>query len=128
MRTISLSSAGLVAVPDSGFARIGTFGLGRRIPCQGIDVSAASGLDAILEPLSRCLDPESARRIVDFQVDWPVQERIDALAELANEGTLSDSERSEYEALINASDFISILKLKARPLRILPFCTKNIVA
>ena len=77
-------------------------------------MSAASGLDGILEPLSRCLDTESARRIVDFQVDQPVQERIDALAVLANEGTLSDTERSEYEALINAADFISILKLKAR--------------
>ena len=77
-------------------------------------MSAASGLDGILEPLSRCLDTESARRIVDFQVGRPVQERIDALAELANEGTLSDTERSEYEALINAADFISILKLKAR--------------
>ena len=77
-------------------------------------MSAASGLDGILGPLSRCLDPESARRIVDFQVDRPVQERIDALAERANEGTLSDTERSEYEALINAADFISILKLKAR--------------
>lgn len=44
----------------------------------------------------------------------PVQERIDSLAEGANDGTLTDSERSEYEALINAADFISILKLKAR--------------
>jgi len=77
-------------------------------------MNAASGLDGLLEPLSRCLDPESARRVVDFQVDRPVQERIDGLAERANEGTLSDSERSEYEALINAADFISILKLKAR--------------
>lgn len=77
-------------------------------------MSAASGLDGLLEPLSRCLDSESARRVVDFQVDLPVQERIDALAERANEGTLSDSQRSEYEALINAADFISILKLKAR--------------
>ena len=67
-----------------------------------------------LEPLSRCLDAESARRIVDFEVDAPVQERIGSLAELANEGKLSDTERSEYEVLINVADFIAILKLKAR--------------
>ena len=77
-------------------------------------MSATNGLDGLFEPLSRCLDPESARRIVDFHVDQPVQERIDALAERANEGALSDMERSEYEALINAADFISILQLKAR--------------
>ena len=78
-------------------------------------MNAASGLDGLLEPLSRCLDPESARRVVDFQVDQPVQERIDALAEPANEGTLSDTERSDSEALINAAYFISILKLKSPP-------------
>ena len=64
--------------------------------------------------MSRCLDAESARRIVDLQVEPPVQERMDILAESANEGTLSDNERSEYEALVNAADFISILKLKAQ--------------
>jgi hypothetical protein len=36
------------------------------------------------------------------------------LGELANEGNLSVDERAEYEALINAADFISILKLKAK--------------
>ena len=77
-------------------------------------MSAASGLDGLLEPLSRCLDAESARRIIELQIDPPVQERIDTLAERASEGTLNESERSEYEALINAADFISILKLKAR--------------
>ena len=77
-------------------------------------MSAATGLDGLLEPLSRCLDIESAQRIVELRVAAPVQERIDALAEQANEGTLSDDERLEYEALINAADFISILKLKAR--------------
>ena len=77
-------------------------------------MSAAIGLDGLLEPLSRCLDIESARRVVELQVATSVQERIDGLAERANEGTLSDEERSEYEALINAADFISILKLKAR--------------
>jgi hypothetical protein len=79
-----------------------------------MDVSAASGLDGLLEPLSRCLDAESARRLVESQIAAPVQEQIDALAERANDGALSEDERLEYEALINAADFISILKLKAR--------------
>ena len=75
-------------------------------------MSAASGLDGLWEPLSPCLDAESARRLVDLQIG-PVQERIDALAERANEGKLSDREGSKYEAMIHAADCISILKLKA---------------
>jgi hypothetical protein len=77
-------------------------------------MSATIGLDALLDPLSRCLDGESARRIVEFHIGPQIQERIDSLAERANEGILNEDERSEYEALINAADFISALKLKAR--------------
>jgi hypothetical protein len=76
-------------------------------------MSAATLLDQFLDPLSRCLDEESARRVVALGVAAPVQERVDILAERANEGLLSDDERAEYEALVNAADFISILKLKA---------------
>jgi hypothetical protein len=39
--------------------------------------------------------------------------RIDALAERANNGELSENESTEYESLVNAADLISILKLKA---------------
>lgn len=78
------------------------------------DSSAIGMLDGLLDPLSRCLDAESARRVSEFRVAPPVQERIDALAERANEGLLTEDERSEYEAIINAADFISILKLKAQ--------------
>jgi len=77
-------------------------------------MSAATVLDGLLDPLTRCLDAESARRVVQFRVAAAVQERIDTLAGRANEGLLRDDERAEYEALINAADFISILKLKAR--------------
>jgi hypothetical protein len=42
-----------------------------------------------------------------------MQERIDRLGERANEGSPSADERDEYEALINAADFISILKSDA---------------
>jgi hypothetical protein len=71
-------------------------------------------LDRILDPLSRCLDAESARRVVEFRIDPTVQARVDVLAERANEGLLTPEERAEYEAYINADDFIAILKLKAR--------------
>jgi hypothetical protein len=71
-------------------------------------------LDGLLDPLSRCLDDESARRVVELRTDPAVQAKVDVLAERANEGLLTDDERAEYEALINAADFISILKLKAR--------------
>jgi hypothetical protein len=75
--------------------------------------TAPATLDGLLEPLSRCLDVESARRIVEFRVDPAVQARLDILGEKANEGTLSHEERAEYEAAINAADLITILKLKA---------------
>ena len=74
----------------------------------------ASILDRMLDPLSRCLDAESARRVIECQVDPVVQDRIEVLAERANEGLLTQAERAEYEAYINADDFIAILKLKAR--------------
>ncbi|HEV8147900.1 MAG TPA: hypothetical protein VGP79_16035 [Bryobacteraceae bacterium] len=78
------------------------------------DAASAATLEGLLDPLSRCLDAESARRVAEFQIAPQVQERIGALAERANEGLLTDDERAEYEAVINAADFISILKLKAR--------------
>ena len=73
-----------------------------------------TALDGLLDPLSRCLDTESARRVTELRIDPAVQVRIDTLAERANNGLLSDEERTEYEAFINLGDIISILKLKAR--------------
>jgi hypothetical protein len=77
-------------------------------------MSAAHVLDELLDPVSRCLDAESARRLVELQLAPDVQQRMAYFAERANEGLLTDEERDEYEALINTADVISILKLKAR--------------
>lgn len=74
----------------------------------------ATPLDGLFEPFSRCLDAESAQRVAEFRVDPAVQARIDILAERANNGALTDDERAEYEAFVNAADFIAILKLKAK--------------
>jgi len=51
--------------------------------------------------------------VAEFRVAAHVQDRVDVLAERANEGLLSDDERAEYEAFIHASDFIVIFRLKA---------------
>lgn len=71
-------------------------------------------LDELLDPFTQCLDAESAQRVIDFGISPTVQQRVDALAERANEGSLSADEKSEYETLINAADFIAILKLEAQ--------------
>jgi hypothetical protein len=73
----------------------------------------ATPLDGLLESLSQCLDAESARRIVEFHIDSKIQASIDKLAEKANEGLLTEDERSRYEAAINAADFVALLRLKA---------------
>lgn len=76
-------------------------------------MSGGALLDELLDPLAQCLDMESSRRIVQFGITPSFQQKVDVLAERANEGTLTDEERADYESLINATDFISILKQKA---------------
>lgn len=77
-------------------------------------MSAATLLDEFLDPLSRCLDAESARRVVALGVSASVQARVDLLADRANAGLLTADELAEYEALMNAEDIVAILKLKSR--------------
>lgn len=77
------------------------------------ETSPKGVLDDLLDPLSRCFDEESARRVREFRVAPLVQERINVLAERANEGILTANEQAEYETIVNAADFISILRLKA---------------
>jgi len=63
------------------------------------------------------LDSPSERWVhaaIDLPVDPKVQDRVNTLGARANDGTLTADENAEYEALINAADFISILKLKAK--------------
>jgi hypothetical protein len=78
------------------------------------DASPLDVLNDLLDPLSRCLDAESAQRVAEFRIGPGVEEKIRVLAERANEGLLNEDERSDYEAIVNTADIISILKLKAQ--------------
>ena len=70
-------------------------------------------LDRLLDPVSKCLSPEGARRLIDLQAEPAVQERVDELADKCTEGTLTPDEAREYDTYLNASTFIGILQAKA---------------
>ena len=78
--------------------------------------SAGSVLDRILDPLADCLTPEVAKRIADLRADPQTQARFDELADKANEGQLSDAERTEYAKFREAFHFLTIVQAKARSL------------
>jgi len=78
--------------------------------------SDAPILDRLLDPLGRILTPEVAERLVQFRFDRKTQACIDELAQKCNEGALTEGERSEYESVVHAIDFIAVLQVKARAL------------
>ena len=71
-------------------------------------------IDRVLDPFTDCLSADVARRIVDLRADMEVQAALDSLAEKANEGTLSEAERAEYEEYLQVFHFVTILQAKAR--------------
>jgi hypothetical protein len=77
-------------------------------------IQATNFLDRVLDPLAECLNSEAARRIVNLSIDAEIQARVAVLAERANEGELTAEERSEYLSYVEAADFLSIFKLKAK--------------
>jgi hypothetical protein len=73
-------------------------------------------LDRMLEPVSDCLTPEVASRLVRLRADPQLQARIDALADRCTEEALTEEERAEYETYVRAGNLIAILQAKARKL------------
>ena len=73
-------------------------------------------LDQILDPLSRCLTPEVARRVIELRANPTAQQRMDELAEKCNSGEISPDERAEYEVYVVAGSLIAVLQAKARRL------------
>ena len=72
-------------------------------------------IERILEPVTACLTPEVAQRIVDVRLDDPfMMQRLECLREKANEGTLTEQERAEYEGFVEGNDLLMLIKDQAR--------------
>jgi len=75
---------------------------------------STAALNGLLDPFASSLDHSALRQILDFRISSEVQVRVDELAKRANLGELRPEEDAEYEALIDAADLISILKVNSR--------------
>lgn len=71
-------------------------------------------LERLLDPVSRSLNVEAARKLVHLKADAKTQARVDELARKCNEGELTPAERSEYERYVTAGNLVAILQAKAR--------------
>ena len=78
--------------------------------------NSAPVLDQLLGPLSECLTPESARRLLALKADRKLQARVDDLAGRHSRGELTSEEQAEYGSYVSFSTFVAILKSKARQL------------
>ncbi len=74
----------------------------------------ANILSELLEPVGQMMPVEFARKLSAMRATPEVQARIDELADKSNEGELTDPERAEYLAHVDAINVISILQAKAR--------------
>ena len=73
-------------------------------------------LDRMIEPFAECLTTEAAEKIVALRADEVTQQRIEELADRANEGTLSQAERTEYDRYLAAYHFVTLMQARARRL------------
>jgi hypothetical protein len=73
-----------------------------------------SPLAQMIEGLSKCLDADSAERVLKLRADAKLQKHIDMLADKCTEGTLTPEERAEYGEIVRLGTFIAILKSKIR--------------
>ena len=71
-------------------------------------------LDRLMAPLSECITPDTARRLVALKPDPAVRARVEELATRNTAGTLSPEELAEYRNYVSFGTFVAILKSKAR--------------
>ena len=74
----------------------------------------ATSLDAMMSPVTNCLDANSLRALAELRASPEATERVAWLAGRANEGALTADERAEYESCVMFANFLGVLQSKAR--------------
>jgi hypothetical protein len=67
-----------------------------------------------VRPVLQIVLPDKAEALLKFRPSAELQDRIEVLAGKSTEGTLTDTERAEYEGYVRANKFVAVLQRLAR--------------
>jgi hypothetical protein len=70
--------------------------------------------DGILDLAAECFDAPTLKALATLRLSPKLAARVDRLAAKSNEGRLTPSERTEYQAYIDTSEVLSLIQLRAR--------------
>lgn len=101
-------------IPDRQSFRVGSETATRYFPTMNAVPTNPSLLDKLLDPVSACFTPETARALVALRPNDEVRNRVAALGQKAEAGTLTPEEARDYDTFIEVGDLIAALQLKAR--------------
>lgn len=79
-----------------------------------MDMQASTTIDPVFAPIVGCFTRDVAARILEVRLDDSTQTKMDQWAKQANEGLLTETDRMEYERLIDKLDTLGLLKSLAR--------------
>lgn len=71
-------------------------------------------MESMLSSVAETLDANALRALVEMRSSVEAAERMDWLAERANEGLLTEEERHEYHSAISFGNFLGLLQSRAR--------------
>ena len=75
-------------------------------------LESCDSMELLIGSVAACFDAESAKRLREMEFPPALQARVDVLAELANEGAISEEEISEYQTILDLSDLIDLLRAR----------------
>jgi hypothetical protein len=81
---------------------------------SGLNLRGMNAMESMLASVTDNLEASALKALVEMRASAEAAERMQWLAERANEGLLTEEERHEYDSAISFGNFLGLLQSKAR--------------
>lgn len=81
---------------------------------SGLNLRGMNAMESMLASVTDTLEASALKALVEMRASTEAAERMQWLAERANEGLLTEEERHEYDSAISFGNFLGLLQSKAR--------------